>query len=153
MANQKLLFGLGAGGIVILALAMFTSGDDRKPTKQPQSTHKVAVKKDQVKKLSPAERKKRAEARKAKRRAAMVKRWNKMTPEQRAEFMKKHPNFKPPADKPAAGTVGTKSPGATSVTTKSKQPVSTTKTQPAKPVVTPATKPATTTTTKPKTTN
>ncbi len=130
MAKKKLILGAAAAAVVVIALAMFTSDNSRKPNHRPMAQKAAISKVQPTKKLTPEQRKQRREARKAKRRAAVLKRWAKMTPEQRTEFMKKHPGFKPPAEKPASGTTNP-------VSTKAKTPVTTTtKPQPA-PTTTP----------------
>ncbi len=147
MAKNKMVLGLALGGIVLLVLFLFTRDGmqpERKSRTAPQAKM-VAVPKN-VAKPNPearkAERQKRKEAKQAKRREEMLKRWAGMTPEQRKVFMKKHPKFKPPVDAaaPATNTPTAAKPAATKATAqpatttnqKTTTSTTTTKTQPAK---------------------
>lgn len=127
-----MVLGLALGGIVLLVLFLFTR-DGMQPDRKPRNTPKSNVAATQAK---PAPERKvmvvkqeRKVSNKAKRRERILKRWAKMTPEQRKEFMKKHPNFKPPAQTPA--TAGAKpassAPSKTDKTKAAAQPTTTTK--------------------------
>ncbi len=105
MANKKLVL-LGAlGATVLLALFLFTR-EGVQPDGKPQrasSSHAVGQKVAVARKVNRKARK----GNRAQRRAAFLKKWEKMTPEQREAFKKKHPNAKVPPDTPPAPATGT----------------------------------------------
>ena len=128
MAKNKMVLGMALAGIALLVLFLFTREGMQPDRKPPVQTAKPAQMQPVAKPRPRMNRQAHQAAIQAQKRAAIIKIWAGMTQEQRQAFLKKHPNFKPPANVPPA--VNAK-PAAVAPATTQPKAATTTKTAPA----------------------